>query len=534
MKVVIGRYDDPINHEQDDYFVDVSKNNLIIYGGVGSGKTTLLKTLITNIHFVLQEGEDLEIFILDFGNELFGISELPYVVGYFHAYDEENIHRALSEMDKKIRKPAKGRVLFVVDGLTSFFAQSSTEKYRGTFERIIREGMQKNITSVCTANTTRPDIQPYFSQKIALDIPSDKYSDVFEAKVEKPRVLSGRGIASSIKEPRNAYEFQGYNGSGASEDDIWSFVLQEPLHFDRNLVEPEVYSYWKRKQNDWRKSRNKLSIKTFDSAPLTEEAWLNYTQKPFRMDNKMIAGIDYATFKSVEVDLSAPGCIAFYGKKDSNKERLMTFVLEGMTRRLNKLFVLADGLKENDKTLFFEKYGEFELASIEVLSGRRHKSTETILVVIPSLALPKKSNQILLKILESVRDAEEMGILFVLLDARPFKPQNTYIPQSFATPTHDTLTHDEALYDTPNFVPQTYGETLNLNDYITHAFLAGDLFRFFSSSSYAPSNTTVFDALSNDFAVREEFVPALWDWDGFYLNCETEELIKIRYKEVSS
>ena len=100
LELVLGLYDDPEQQTQKNYSVDLLRSNIAIFGSAMSGKTTLLKTLLLRLHQVLRVTDKEEVYILDFGNNLNTYKDLPYVIAYFDAFQEENVRRIFKAVEK--------------------------------------------------------------------------------------------------------------------------------------------------------------------------------------------------------------------------------------------------------------------------------------------------------------------------------------------------------------------------------------------------------------------------------------------------
>ena len=209
LKLVLGRYDDPENQNQDNYDVDLYTSNLAIIGSAMSGKTTLLKTLIVRLHQVVQTSAPEEIYILDFSNNLELYRTLPYVVAYFDALNDENVRRLFNVLEKKFYKniknlsgksyvdlPDKSKIphtTLILDGLNTFYTEDRYSAYQEILQKLARDGLSKGISIVFTANDNSGGINRLlqsFNRVIGFDLSKDKFSELFSGKIEKPAVLT--------------------------------------------------------------------------------------------------------------------------------------------------------------------------------------------------------------------------------------------------------------------------------------------------------------------------------------------------------
>jgi len=389
----LGLYDDPQEQSQEEYSIDLYESNLAIFGTASSGKTTLLKTLLVHLHNKAGKSDKKHVYILDFSNHLKSYADLPYVLAYFDASNEENVRRMFKILEEKLSENVKkldgehfvgfeatekrpAHITFIIDGLNSFFSQSRFDKYHETLTKISREGKKNGLTIVFTANEPVGNISRllfYFDRKIAFDLPKDRYFDLFSVRVDKPMVLERRGIANI---GGNCYEFQGFlpfRSIKQGEERNGLKTLNEKMKalgvdFD-----------------SWNLMKKKSFVGNLDIT-----TWSMYTNSPLEVkEGVLIAGLDYYTFDVYEIDLRATQTIAIYGNKESGKTNLLLRILIGTFRMpevrlvfwndkrggLNEIFDALDkfdDIREQNSLskIYKDINGEYIADKIKILSSQ--------------------------------------------------------------------------------------------------------------------------------------------------------------------
>lgn len=374
LNLVLGLYDNPEKQTQKDYCVDLISNNIAIFGSAMSGKTTLLKTLLLRLHQTARITEMEEIYILDFSNNLEEYKNLPYVVAYFDAFQEENVRRIFKTVEERYSAnvralpgkafsqyepgtmPAKDEpkhITFIIDGLNAFMAEDRYSAYHELLLKLARDGLSKGVSVIFTANDTSGGINRLlssFSRVIAFDVPKDQYSELFGKRVEKPIVLEGRGMANI---GADVYEFQAYypfnrddsaQNDKTAVDEIYRHLIacgcnQECDQYAYNeeiltcCIAKKMKSFsYDLFKTDWEKY---LGVK-----------WEDYRNSPDCGPSEFVAGLDYYSFSPVKIDLLKTRSIAIYGKKASGKTNLLSLILEAAKSIPDVRFVLwEDGRK---------------------------------------------------------------------------------------------------------------------------------------------------------------------------------------------
>lgn len=306
--------------------------------------------------------EDEEVYILDFSNNLVLYKELPCVVGYFDGSREENVRRVFRRVEERLseniknlhgrvyaelgsdeRDPKKNRIVHVtliLDGLNAFYGNERYASYQDELLKLARDGLSKGVTVVVTATDTSAGgarLLNCFGRMIALDIPPEKYTDIFGFKVEKPPSMKGRGIANR---DGMAYEFHGYF---PYDSDRYTGDEGEK----KSLIDMDAVLREHIKDYDAILARQ---MRVFTDT-LNKENWKDFCpHAPSFTPCCLTVGLDYYTIEPVTVDLRTARCIAIYGRKGAGKTNLLRLLLRGAREIPDVRFVLwDDGRKELDK-----------------------------------------------------------------------------------------------------------------------------------------------------------------------------------------
>lgn len=108
LNVALGLVDKPEIQSQDEYILNFAKEgNFIIFSSAGFGKTTTLITLILSLA-VKNSPENLQFFILDFGNSgLMSIKNLPHTRDYIKFDDNIKFEKFTKIIGEEIKKRKK-------------------------------------------------------------------------------------------------------------------------------------------------------------------------------------------------------------------------------------------------------------------------------------------------------------------------------------------------------------------------------------------------------------------------------------------
>lgn len=335
-KLAIGIYDNPLKQEQSIFNIDLLKNNIIVFGGPMTGKTTFLKTLLVRIHENAFQNNNIEeeIYILDFGNSLGAYSNLYNICGYFNSSNEENIKRVFKVIEEKMninsntlskcnqnfvaycecsKEKDLHHITFIIDNANAFFSENTYTTYQEKLLEFCRDGLSKGITIILTANDTgiSNKFLSNFGQKIAFQVPNDKYIEIFGSRTNQPMCFKGRGLATIDS---NILEFQCFLPFKDESTELSSFI----------------------DSTNQNKEKNPNRLISFDG-DLTFENLKKYTSSNIPKD-KAIVGLDYYNHLPIEIDLKENKVIAIYGKKNFGQINLLNILVKYIIEHQKEIF----------------------------------------------------------------------------------------------------------------------------------------------------------------------------------------------------
>ncbi len=581
LNLVLGRYDAPENQTQGDYYIDLHKSNLAIFGLAMSGKTTLLKTLLIRLHQVAGVTDKEEVFILDFSNDLQHYKSLPYVVAYFDTSQEENIRRIFNKVEEHYtynvsRLPGKTytqcesdpnrppHVTFILDGLNAFLSEERYTTYHDILRKLARDGLAKGISIVFTASDTTDGVNKFlssFGSIIALDLPKDKYKELFNAKIEKPISVEGRGI---VNFDRNVYEFQAYFPYNAikMKDEIAVQELEKQL---RSCPAPNGYKSTADEIIDsciMKKMRSFTKELTRDQWELyTGISWEKFRKYPTCGKTDLVVGLDYYNFTPVKFDLLTAQSIAIYGRRSFGKSNLLGLILETALAIPDVRFVIwEDGRKGLSKNAEAVKHFLDEASrSKRVKSFNKRKEFEEFLQTdYKGEFLPPTSKHSMFDIEQPTSKANDSAVKFFrssennvstpehspssrkpnpftifIIQSREFyqtagiKYSDQIIPRlsSFINTNNES---NKKLFIFSDVQPIVDNEcNTSFNNCISHAFLLNDMLRFINDRG----QKSVFGGLDIE-DIKERFGKCALG-DGFYYDLDGGELQKLRFLKQS-
>lgn len=491
---------------QPPFSIDLRGENLAVFGNKFSGKSTLLKNVIIQLHNSNNIHE--RIIILDFGHSLLSYKQLPLVYGYFSGENEESIKGCLNKIVEIIKRRNASvdiHYTFIIDGIDDLYLEGKYERHQETFMNILRkktkEDMSIIFTSYHSANGVIRLLQ-FFDNVVAFDLPKEKYEDLFPRKIEKPMVVSGRGIAGKDE---LAYEFQAYypfsdkEHEAVSEKNMLSYIMSKNIY--NNLFIDKVKSIG-----------NELTETEYSElfSPLTSK-------------EEFVAGVDYVKFKPIKFNLQNAGVIALYGTYFEDKLNLIQRIILH-TKRFNpnaRVFLwddsrlkFKDGLDSIDElidnsekfeaifspwlhkdvfnvTEYNSETGQDEYQDIKLLK----EDVFTIYIIQNSQFFRKKpgseGTQFALRMCSFLQEADKLNCLFIFTNIRPLQ-QGSMLKEYF-------------------------------NECIRHAFLCGDIFQFIDTRG----RSSVFGDIDS-YELKQDFSRTV-QGDGFYLDDESDYPRKLKF-----
>lgn len=373
MLCTLGRFDIPIIQKQQQFVVDLLESNIILFGAAMSGKTTFIKTFVNILHKQYDERQE-QVFILDFAGTLSDYKDFPLVSAYFDNANEEYVKRVFKIMDNILKENVtelNGKnyredenqtlhTTFIIHNLNAFMDEPKYSTYQEKLAKLCRDGLSKGITIVVTAAETK-GLSPYlgsFKQKIAFEMPSEKYVEIFACKTGQIGNNPGHGFANVTVKP---------------DDVTGAFKMNQPYEVQCMLpykekteegradTEESFQDSLKRKfcfTDDGYEKR----VKKYQMFPekLTAEDFEKLKQSPPESEKELKlpvnVGLDYVNFYPVTIDLDQTHVIAIYGKRGFGKTNLLQLLLAGIIKQKpdSRIVFLDDGRKQLEK--IYHKY----------------------------------------------------------------------------------------------------------------------------------------------------------------------------------
>lgn len=381
MLCTLGRFDIPIIQLQPPFVVDLLDSNIALFGTAMSGKTTFLKTLINILHKQYNEKQE-QIFILDFGGALAGYKEMPLVSAYFDNSNEEYVKRVFKILEGILKDNIKNlngknyrdsgtqpiHTTFIIDNINAFIDEPRYMAYQEKLAKLCRDGLSKGITIVVTAVDTK-GVGTYlgsFKQKIALEMPRDKYLEIFTDKAGMIGNNPGHGFANVTVKP------QGVTGTFRMN---LPYELQctLPYNTDGYIDDENIFTENLKRKFGFSADKYSKCVKKYQTFPkeLTRDEYEKLSQCV--LQNEISVGLDYVDFQPVKVNLEKSHVIAIYGKKEFGKTNLLNILIRDFIKQKrdtrfvffddgrNQLRAIYDEIKNETDSVLMNKYEEIEL-----------------------------------------------------------------------------------------------------------------------------------------------------------------------------
>lgn len=401
MLCTLGSFDIPIIQMQPPFVVDLLDSNVALFGTAMSGKTTFVKTLVNILHKQYDESEE-QIFILDFGGALSEYKEMPLVSAYFDSSNEEYVKRVFKIMDNILKENIKElngknyrdsefqppHTTFIIDNLNAFIDEARYTAYQEKLAKLCREGLSKGITTVITAIDTKGTgaYMGSFKQKIAFDMPQDKYSEIFTGKAGTIGNNPGHGFANVTVKPRGVtgtfrmnlpYEVQcalPYRAEKADKDADTEEMFRDKLGQKFGFSDGKYRKCVKKYQTFPKELKKEEYERLRQYADDTEAS----------LENSVSVGLDYVDFYPVAVNPEVSHVIAIYGKREFGKTNLLKLLLRGFLEKKGQIkIVLLDDGRNQLKGIYEELKGDTDAVLL-------NQSEETELRLNDGSAVTKK------------------------------------------------------------------------------------------------------------------------------------------------
>lgn len=356
---VLGQHDIPVIQEQPEFTVDLLDSNVLLFGSPMSGKTNLIRLLITILHKQYRENEE-QIFILDFGGALANFESLPLVAAYFDNANEEYVKRVFKLMEDQLKdniKQLKGKnyraatdnqsihTTLFIDNVNAFLDEPRYSTYQEKLAKLCRDGLSKGITIVMTASSTKGlgSLMGNFKQKIALEMPVDSYTEIFNHKVIPVGNNPGHGFANVTVIP------EGITGT---------FPLQVAYELQLNIADDISVPEFQNNLKVYFQNRTVKKYKRFPEV-LTKSLYDSFVAElDERSDeNSVSVGLDYTECKPVTIDFNSSKAVAIYGKKGFGKTNTLNLLLENFIASPQYRFVFLDDGRDQLKKIYEKVVG---------------------------------------------------------------------------------------------------------------------------------------------------------------------------------
>ena len=441
-ELALGVYDSPQTQQQPIFYVDLAKTNMVVFGGAMTGKTTLIKTLLIRIHENHTPLEE-NVYIIDFGGNLGRYGELSHVCARFDNSNEENIKRIFKTVEKRMAENAEKlknqvylnytgenkptHIILIIENVNAFLAEERYSSYHEKLQMICRDGLSKGVSVVLTANDTGSGLNRYLSsigQKIAFEMPPEKYFDIFNEKVDQPMKLPGRGIAAVSGSP---FEFQCFLPFENEESELGNFIEEQNVKYQDNGMPEKMISFGK-----------ELTKENFCEYNASHETY----EECCSCDDSIVVGLDYYEHKPVTINFRQTPAIAIYGKRQFGKTNLLHVLVNSLIKKHPDFRIVSfdDGRKQlerlynsypkDEKNVYISKYedldkyllenGYFKLPGKSVPFVEKENPFTIFIFQSKTIFQANAKNLTLVAFPQMASKAEEKGYLFIFSDVRKF------------------------------------------------------------------------------------------------------------------
>ena len=343
----LGKMDIPMIQKQPYFKVDLFQSNILLIGSAGSGKSNFLKVLIAEIHNQLMSSSMKEqIYVLDSADSLKECQSLPFVCAHYDFSNEEYIKRVFYQIEKQYNENVRAlnglqfsnddvsssipHTTLIIDNINSFLDIKYNEKYFDILLRLARDGQTKGISLIVTGSSTRniTMILGYFPQKIALNLSSEEYLNVFSKKAISSRNIVGRGYG---------------NVTFDASDKDRTYPLNLPyelqiFHMDTSLSFEIEEKRCPRKLTRFTSVLKESDYRQFISVSDPIEADDYETNK-----NDVVIGIEYTKCHAVVTHFATSRVMAIYGKRNEEKPLLWRRILKKFYENQYEFILVDDG-----------------------------------------------------------------------------------------------------------------------------------------------------------------------------------------------
>ena len=349
-------YDDPEEHYQGPYNIDLSQNNVLLIGASQMGKT---EALISIIHQAVMNYEATEVnfYIIDAGNlamNVFdGCPHVGVVVDYRNEDLVENTMKFIRQMVETRREKmmaegvgtylgycAMGRddmplAVLVIDNIAAF--REYYDKYDEALQALAREGMSAGVTLLFTGtalNNLHYRIQASFGMKICLTVndPSE-YQNITNVRGFEPHNIPGCGLFPLEKRiveaqfglplhPELDDELSEHLETEEDRQRAWQILSKD----DKRRTDMLKKALIQRAKTTKGKAAN---VPVVPITLLLKEA-VEQTPDVFGEPYKLVVGMEYKSVEYIPISLTERPTILVSGKQAENTEMVISSFLRQM------------------------------------------------------------------------------------------------------------------------------------------------------------------------------------------------------------
>ena len=184
-----------------------------------------------------------------------------------------------------------------------------------------------------------------FKQKIAFEMPQEKYVEIFNNKVDAIGNNPGHGFANVTVKP------EGITGTFRMN---LPYEVQCSVMFDEDINCKDAFYENLKLKYGWAENSYITTVKKYRTFPkeLTRQQYDILKQSDISDDKEknISVGLDYVDFYPVHINFEKTHTIAIYGKKEFGKTNLLKTIANGVIRKRKdvRFVFLDDGRKQLD------------------------------------------------------------------------------------------------------------------------------------------------------------------------------------------
>lgn len=228
LEMIVGVTDEPQNQAQNALKMNLSNGHIGVFGAGGFGKTTMIQTMIMSL-VRKNTPEAMHFYILDFGQGLLPLRNLPHVADLITLDEEEKLGKWVRLMTEQLTKRKRKfkeagvadietyrqltgekleRIVIVIDNFDAMRDEGFNEGFDKVVNTLTREGLNLGIHIIIGAmrsNSIRYQLMANIKEKMTFfQIDSTEIPSIMGRTQMKIQEIPGRGIIKLD----DFYEFQ--------------------------------------------------------------------------------------------------------------------------------------------------------------------------------------------------------------------------------------------------------------------------------------------------------------------------------------